>query len=407
MLLSLTLCGLCLCVIKRSRLKDGIFLAISFVVLATMSAIRYDVGFDYSFIYAPIYYQLINDLTGEFIAQLNWEPGFMLLLRILTFVSANFQTVFVVTSILTIFLIMLYFWLYSPNPLVSVFLFVALSHFYCSMNFIRQTLAAAIVMFTLPLMKMVLEKIREEDIKGALPFAGGYLAIVLLASSFHASMLLLIPFFFINLIPINKHVLSFYVLITTAIYFNTHMIIGLITRFWYQAYTLEGIHMQVGFSPLFTIAAVAIFLLLFSGSNTLCEEDEGNRLYINYAFFAAFFVMMGMRHSVVDRLSLLFVLLAPVGISILVNKLGEKFWKELPILIKKPALTKSVAIFAVLLFMVFGGGLAIHHYALTRDHHGVVPYQVIFRQPFYQDYLEYLRHRRRGIVMPADNDVME
>jgi len=405
-LLGLTLCGSCLCVIKRSRLKDGIFLAISFVVLATMSAIRYDVGFDYSFVYAPAFYRIINDPTGYILAQSRWEPGFRLLVSIMALVSSNFQTFFVVTSILIILLIMLYFWLYSPNPLVSVFLFITLSHYYCSMNFIRQTLAAAIAMFTLPLLKIILDKLREEDViralPGALPFIGGYLGLVLLASSFHMSTLLLIPFLVINLIPINKYVLSFYALIATAIYFNTNTIISLITRFWFQYYALDNVHMQVGFAPTFTIAAVVVFLILFVGSNILCEEDEGNRLYVNYAFFAAFFILMGIRHSVLDRMSLLFVLVAPVGISILINGLAEKFRQEWYIWIKRPMITKSIAVFAALIFGVFGGGLVFHHYALTRDHHGVVPYQVIFRQEFYPYYVEYLRNRRRGVVMEQE-----
>ena len=391
----LVLCGLCLCTIKRSRLLDGIFLFISFGVLATMSAIRYDVGFDYSFVYAPIYYRMINDATGELIAQSRWEPGFKLLLRGLMLVSDNFQMIFVVTSILIVFLVMLFFWMYSPNPLISVFLFVTLSHFYCSMNFVRQTLAAAIAMFTLPLLKKFIEKMHKKEIAGSLPFAAGYFAVVMIAASFHMSALLLAPFFFVNLIPINKYVLSIYAVIATAIYFNTHAILEFITRFWYQWYPLDSIHMQAAFSLQFTIAAAMVFLVIFLGSDALSEKDSGNRLYINYAFFGAFFILMGTRHSVIDRLSLPFILLAPVGISIVITELYKRLKEEWEEWSRK----KNVAFLAVSLFAVVGGGLSIHHYALTMDHHGVVPYQIVFNQPFYREYVEHLRRRRAGLII--------
>jgi len=391
MLLGLVLCGAALCTLKRNRIQDGIFLFVSFIVLGTLSAIRYDIGFDYSYVYAPIYYRMLNDTTGELLARIGWEPGFRLLLRVLMLVSDNFQTIFVVTSLLTIFLIMLYFWLFSPNPLISVFLFVTLSHYYCSMNFVRQTLAAAIAMFTLPLMKAFLKKIRNEDVVGSLPFAGGYLAVVLLASSFHMSTLILIPFFFVNLIPVNKYVLAAYTVITAIIFYNTHNIIEFVTRYWYQQYALYSIHMQVGFTPQFAIAALIVFIILFACSERLVSRDKENRLYVNYAFFTFFFILMGMRHSVLDRLSLPFVLLAPVGIAIVVTSLGRRLRAE------APGISRNMAIYATLLFTIFGGGLAIHHYALTMDHHGVVPYQVVFNQPFYQDYVQRLRGDQVGL----------
>jgi len=382
MLFGITLCGVFLCFYKRSRLKDGIFLLISFIVLTVMSAVRYDVGYDYSFVYAPWFYEMIED--PSILAQSRWEPGFRLFLRGLLLISNNFQTVFVATSILIIFLVMLFFWLYSPNPFISVFLFVTLSHFYCSMNFTRQTIAAAIAMFTVPLLKKVLEKLKEREFVKCIPFALGYMGVVLIASSFHMSTLILVPFFFLLLIPINRYVLAAYAVVTTMIYLNTENIILFVTRFWYQGYGIDSRHMQVGFSSPFAISAAVLFLALFIGFNFLIRDYEKNRVYVSYAYFAFFFVLMGMRHSILDRLALPFVLLVPVGVAILVSEFSQQH-------LTKPYVRQKVAGFVVLLVMVFGGGLAIHHYALTADHHGVVPYQIIFNQPFYREYVQRLR----------------
>lgn len=399
MLLGLAVLGVGLCFFKRNRTKDSVFLLISFVALSVMSAIRYDVGYDYSYIYAPAYHRMLIDTTGEYWARHSWEPGFRFMLRGLMELSLNYQAIFVVTSVLFVGLVMLFFWLYSPNPAVSVFLFITLSHFYCSMNFIRQALAAAIAMFAFPLIKKIIDMFDrgDRDIKAYILFSVGYFAIVLFAASFHMSALLLIPFFFINLIPVNKFVLPAYAAITAVIYFNTTTILEFVTRFWYQNYPLESRHMQVGFSPQFAIAAAAVFIVLFVGAGLLKKPARGNYLYVNYAFFAFFFILIGTRHSVVDRLSLNFVLLLPVGAAIVVNELIKTLKDDETLIILK----KRVAVLAVLLFTIVGGGLSIHHYALTMDHHGVVPYQIIFNQPFYREYTAHLRTVRMGLQEPV------
>ena len=172
---------------------------------------------------------------------------------------------------------------------------------------------------------------------------------------------------------------------------------------------MNNVHMRAFFSPQFTLAAGAVFLILFLGYEALERADKGNRLYVNYAFFAFFFVLMGTRHSILDRFSLNFVLLVPVGIAILVTTLVEELKEtRFTYMIKK-----RVAVFAVLMFTIVGGGLSIHHYALIMDHHGVVPYQIIFNQPFYRDYLARLRGNyvtmdwgeREPIVAPANIDL--
>lgn len=376
MLLGLSLCGVCLCIRNRSRLKDGIFLLISFVVLGTMSAIRYDVGIDYSYIYSPNYEKVLADPTGQVLAQNWWEPSFKLLLKILMMFTRNYHALFVVTSLIIGALVMLYYWLHSPNPFISVFLFVVLSQYYCSMDFLRQMIAAVITMYAFPLLKK----------RNTLSIAG-YFAIVLLAVSFHRSALILIPFFFINLIPVNKYTLALFAAATAALYFNTDRIIGFVTQYWYPQYGLDNIHMKVAFTPQFTIAVAVVFLIFFLGSGILRKLDKRNYLYVNYTFFTMFFVLMGTRHSIIDRLSMYFELLAPVGIAIIVHKLAEQLRTEKP----SQLMNRYSATLASLLVVIFGGGLAIHQYALTMDHHGVVPYKIIFNQPFYKGYVDSLK----------------
>ena len=66
---------------------------------------------------------------------------------------------------------------------------------------------------------------------------------------------------------------------------------------------------------------------------------------------------------------------------------------------------KNAAVTAVFLAFVLCGGLAIHQYALTMDHHGVVPYRCILNQPFYQEYLENLENPQDEPAEPAEEAV--
>jgi hypothetical protein len=222
----------------------------------------------------------------------------------------------------------------------------------------------------------------------------GYFAVVLLAASFHYSTLIRIPFFFINLIPINKYALIGYAAVTVAVYFNTHRIIEVVTRYWYTSYNNASKHMTVTFTPQFTIAAAVIFIIMFACRKLLRERNRRNYLYINYAFFTFFFVLMGTRHSILDRLSMYFMLLAPVGIATIVQQLTKKLKEEKPTEYVKRYASKNAVSLVIIMFLITAGGLSIHHYALTMDHHGVVPYDVIWRQPWWTDYLESLERER-------------
>ena len=374
----------------KNRKKDLIFLLIVFVILATTSALRYSTGYDYSYTYAPGFEEVLNNPDISLFGH-HYEPGFMLLEKMVAFFSSNYQMIFVVTSVLIIGLFCINYAKYSSNVYLSVILFVLLSEYYCSMNFIRQTIAGVIALFAIPFLKK----------KKFLP----YLLIVLVASTFHKSALILIPFFFINLIPLTKIVFVIYCAVTAVLYFNTERIMNFVTQYWYQGYHLDNVHVQATFEWPFAVAMLIEFLIVFWGASKLTKKDKSNYVYVNYAFFAFFFTLMGTRHSILDRLSVYFEFAFPLSIPLLYTYLKESFPSWWSLFDKHPEEKenrKNAAVTASFLAFVLCGGLAIHQYALTMDHHGVVPYRYILNQPFYQEYLENLDNPQEEPVEPAE-----
>lgn len=368
-----------LCATGQTRKKEAVFLICAFLVLGTLSAFRYDTGTDYSYVYAPAYEQVLADPVGFGFSDTRFEPGFVLLEKGIAFFFQNYQMLFIVTSYIMIGLFMFCYWKHSPHVVLSVLLFLLLSQYYCSMNFLRQTLAGIIALLGLPFLKK----------RRFIPF----LLVTLLAASFHKSAFILIPIFFLCMIPFNRYVLAGYGVLTALIYFNTEPIMEFVTRFWYRGYHSQSIHFIVAFEWPFTIALFVQFLVVLIGTKRLREADPGNNVYLHYAFLAFFFTLMGTRHSILDRLSLYFVLAFPISIPLVYQLFRQDFARWKPALASGGDKLQRQSAFTALglLIVMFGGGLAIHQYALTMDHHGVVPYQVIWGQPFYEQYLEELR----------------
>ena len=376
----------------KNRKKDLIFLLIVFVILAITSALRYSTGYDYSYTYAPGFEEVLNNPDISLFGH-HYEPGYMLLEKIVAFFSSNYQMIFVVTSVLIIGLFCINYAKYSSNVYLSVILFILLSEYYCSMNFIRQTIAGVIALFAIPFLKK----------KKFLP----YLLIVLVASTFHKSALILIPFFFINLIPLTKIVFAIYCAVTAVLYFNTEHIINFVTQYWYQGYQLESVHVQATFEWPFAVAMLIEFLIVFLGASKLTKKDKSNYVYVNYAFFAFFFFFIGTRHSILDRLSVYFEFAFPLSIPLFYTCLKESFPSWWSLFDKHPEEKenrKNAAVTAGFLAFVLCGGLAIHQYALTMDHHGVVPYRCILNQPFYQEYLENLENSQEEPAEPVEEE---
>lgn len=182
-----------------SRRKQKIFLRfLSMIPLTIIAAIRYNVGTDYFYTYAPGFQQLLNQtgMRGE-----QFEIGFQWLQRIIAFFTTDYIWLFIVTA--GVFGILTYSNIFkqSDSPLMSIFLYFAMSVYFASLNMVRQSLAMAIVYFA---MHWIPKKKPSK-----------YIAIVLFASLFHASMLILLPVYSLSRIKWNRRKV-FFVTITGA-----------------------------------------------------------------------------------------------------------------------------------------------------------------------------------------------
>jgi transmembrane protein EpsG len=151
---------------------------IAIASLVMVSGLRKNIGDTYFYMHA---YEF-NDFTWDFIKNQK-DIGFGVLQMILKIISEDAQILVFTTALITNFLIVIVLYKYSRLFEISLFIYITGGMFIVSMNGIRQVLAASII-FTAT--KYIIEGNWKK-----------YFCVVLFASTFHLSALVLIPIYFL------------------------------------------------------------------------------------------------------------------------------------------------------------------------------------------------------------------
>ena len=130
------------------RFKNNKIIRISLYILSAMSffvvsAIRYDVGTDYFYRYAPDYINM-----GKGIDVPNLEIGYKLIVRICLLITKDYAILFAVTSAIIIGLTFYTIFKESPYPALSVIIYFLAGFFFHSLNLMRQYLAISVILFS-------------------------------------------------------------------------------------------------------------------------------------------------------------------------------------------------------------------------------------------------------------------
>ena len=356
--------------IKKSKLKykNEIYMGAVFLILFCLSAFRYDVGVDYLYGYSPMWRSIISTPFSNW-KSIGVEPGYVMLNYFTNIFTDHFQGIFIVTSFIIVSLMCLYIYKYFPDKLWGTFLIYGLGYYFVSMCFIRQAIALFIVVFAL----MFARK------KKIIP----YMLLVLLASSFHKSALLMIPFYFILQIKFTKKTLYIYSAITLLILTFSEEILSIVTKYIYGSYSLTGgsVFTNIGNSWYTVVPPIAYFAILFYFKDKLLKNDSGNNVLINCAFFSMFFYLIGLKHSTIDRLTMYFEPAVALAMTILIVELRKERNEN------KEEKKARNRLFIVTLSIIFLS-ISLNIRQLYSNGCGVVPYQSIFGNEEYQRYCQ-------------------
>jgi transmembrane protein EpsG len=354
--------GVFLC---RERFKNAgkaIYCIFAGAGLFAVAALRYAVGHDY-ILYAN-WFNSARLLSVNELAFWSREKGFLIPVKILADMSADYQIMFILIALVITAGVMLLIYKNSSAPWVSVAAFLASGLFFNSLNFMRQFIAAVIIAFAL----------RYIAKKRFFRYAG----LVLFASAFHFSALIMLPFYFVFKLKLNLPVLGITLVGSAAVYIFVTPLMNFVTNFFYTAYdTVTNVEAASGLSPVYTIAFALFFLAAFLLRKMLMRRNNHANTLLFSMYFAVFFSLLGTVHGIIARLSLLFII-APV---LILSADIYMILRELIRLTFKDSIKKArICVLVVSLFFFCLSG-AYYGYLLAVKYNGVVPYQTIFAGP--------------------------
>ena len=329
--------------INDKKFKIVFLTIIGLAIPILIGAIRYYVGTDYE-AYIYIYDKTIVIPFGELIMQ-KTEVLFSIIIKIISIFNDP-QVMFGVMSFLTVIIFYISIFNYKEKLSLGFMFFLYLFiHFTSSFNLIKQAIAAVIIVYSY---KFIFEK----NVKK-------FIIVVLIASMFHISALLFLPFYFIN----NKRNLikGIYIIGIIIVVLNYQSILKILSSFSvfeeYQTYQKEV--ESANREAILEFAILGVILLF---RKQLIKYDEKNKIFILLSIINSIILLTGYISPFVKRIAMYFGMSNIFLLATFPNLAKNKEQKLFIYFI--------IATYAI-------GRFVIITYVLKQAH--IIPYQTIFR----------------------------
>jgi hypothetical protein len=263
-ILSIVVVGILSFYVYRTESAKKTFFIFAFLQMLLISGLRsYDVGHD-----TRTYINIFNiygslDFSTILLEDFKFEKGYLIFQYVIYNIFNNPTLLFFLVSSFFLFSVAIFIYKNSKYPLLSVVIFIGIEFFAFSMTGLRQTMAIAIILFS------------YEFIKNRKPVY--FILLVLLASTFHLSALVFLPFYFISYIKVSKPylLLMFPIIALSFVYREMFFeFINIFTRLPYYEMTTRG-----------PINLSILLLLTFIGGIIQCslvlENNKNSSIYFH------------------------------------------------------------------------------------------------------------------------------
>lgn len=350
--------GIPLCRNKSGRI---IYCVLMGLALFAVAAFRRGVGHDFN-IYGNLYIDQMT-MTLEDIEASRIEKGYAMISKLLADYIPDYQTIFVICAAFFAAAVSLTVYKYCELPWIGFACFLTFGVYFNSLNFLRQMIAGFIIMYAM----------RYIEDSRFLRFA----LIVIFASCFHLSALIMLPFFFILRIRMTPVTLGVYSALTAVFLVFSWDILDFITDYVYKGYDpRSNIHVTTGVDPIYMIFFAGFFAAAFVLRKELTEKDSSGTIFLNCMFFTLFFELLGVKHSILSRFGVFFIIpaaivLMPRVVLILLGKCR-----------KKGDCGKKERFVPIAALSVFAAAnIAMYGLMIARNYNGVMPYLTIYDAP--------------------------
>ncbi len=312
---------------KPSVTKKICYVSIVFSLMLFLSIFRYGLGNDYySYIHIM---RRIDEHNLIKMFDLGYEPGFVIVTKLITFFTTNTDVLYTVYALLILIPTAYAVFRYSENMWMSTMMFISLTFFYCSLSFIRQSLAFAAII-------LAYKHIKERNHFKVMLF-------IFIACLFHSSAIIMIPIYLLAVaIKPTKVSVAVYGIIFAAVYFLSWNIIDLAVLILpqYKNY-VELNFIQNGYSTIYLIVPTIIMVLAlvahFTGYGKAYPKSSS--VFTNFAIYNFFIWLISTKHFVLERFSMYIYIM----MILFIPSIATYYRKKLQIYLHDRKARKAVA----------------------------------------------------------------
>lgn len=262
---------------------------ILFIILFLVMGLRYDVGQDYFFTYAPLY----EDYT-IYHKEPDIEIGFSLIIKFLSLFSKDYAILFITIALIYTIFLFKTINSYKISNLFVIYILIFGGFYFYTMNVMRQCLATIIFYSGLPYIK-------ERKLFR-------YLLTTVICSSLHYSFIITVPLYFILNIRLS---FKFYFLLLIMAFISRFFILDLLKFFLngtkYYNY-LTGYYGDP--SKQFNVSQIINIFMFFSYFLFLKKSKDKNAIiFMNMHFIGAFFTIFMGVIPLIFRITTIFYLI--------------------------------------------------------------------------------------------------
>lgn len=296
----------------KAKNSNGLYkvaMFIVFLVLTMVSAIRFNVGTDYTHTYMPTYYDVLYG-----VANIRFDIIPLLILKAVVSLGLSAQWFFVATSIFINAVIVKTIMDQSKNKALSIFLYITGQLYFFGMNGIRQCMAIALFYYSL-------KYIEQKNFKK-------YLLINLIGAACHLSAMLFVPLFFV----LNRKIKKKTILVLVCL---SYLSLGLLTAIFKMVMlsTKYGIYVDgtTDYEAIstFNTAAILNFIILIILMIMKRRNEDVGRTYINLHFIATIASLFLITIPLANRLFISFRQIQILSVPEVMNNVSLKGKKAL------------------------------------------------------------------------------
>lgn len=333
--------------IVQRNLRSKFYLILTGSVLILFSGLRADyVGTD-----TPTYHRIFDvinftnssvfNATKQAGIQKGIEVGYLFLNRLVYFFKGDFHVFIFIVASITVFGFLYYVYTYSPNYLMSIYIYIGMGYYFLSFNINRQFLGTAIAYLGIA----KIEKRWQS------------LIIIIIGGLMHSSAFLILPIWFLTQLKHSKFIHNSLIisilLLIVPVYFLSLRILG--DSLKYNMYISEG-GSAIGFLNVSMLLFMIILYIVF-----LKNFDYTSRVdyIVSYSFmFAIIFLFFSIINHTFGRLQYVYMPMMMV---------------DVPYIISHTPLKKYSFLVSLLFILI---GFETLNSIPNNDGYGIVPYGI-------------------------------